>query len=119
MEKTTTITHVLDGDAGAKCDFERGLFDIGALEIGLKEGTHLSVAGTRVLEDDKVDPKAGHVYCGWDCDESENTGDPVLRIGDFLHFKISEFVPEILNRVESNQRGNKQANPFHTVGQDQ
>lgn len=117
MEETTAITHVLNGDAGAECNFERGLFDIGALEIGLKERTHLSITRTRILEDDEMDPETGHVHYGGDCDEAENAGDPVLRIGDFLHLKISEFVPQILNRVESNQRSNKQPNPFHTTGQ--
>lgn len=119
VKETTTITHVLDGDAGAEHDLERRLFDIGALEIGLKERTHLSVAGTRVLEDDEVDPETSHVHCGWDYDKADSTGDPVMRIGDFFHLKISELVPEIFNRVESNQRGNKQTNPFHTIGQDQ
>lgn len=67
VKESTTITHILDGDAGAEYDFERGLFDIGALKICLKERAHLSVTGTRVLEDYEVDPEAGHIHCGRDC----------------------------------------------------
>lgn len=50
-----------------------------------------------------MDPEAGHIHCGWDYDEADNTSNPVLRIGGLLHFEVSKLVPEIFNRVESNQ----------------
>lgn len=119
VEETTAIPHVLDGNAGADCDFERGFFDLRAFEVGLEERAHLCITGTRVLEDDEVEPEASHINRHWDRDETDDAGNPVLCIGDLLDLKISELVPEIFNRVDSNQRCNEQTNPFHTISSNQ
>lgn len=62
MEKTTTVTHVLNRSSGAVCDFERAIFsDFGTSEVGLEEGTHLSIAKTRMVEDEEVKLERSHV----------------------------------------------------------
>jgi hypothetical protein len=61
MEQASSIPGVLDGDAGAIGNFEGRAGEVGASEIGLEEGGHLGIAGTRVLEDEEVEPETEHV----------------------------------------------------------
>lgn len=119
VKKPTTVSHVFDGGTGANYNFERGFFDIGTFEVGLEERAHLGVTRAGILEDKEVEPEAGHVDCHWNCHEADDAGNPVLYISNLFDLEVSKLVPEIFNRVESNQRGNKQTNPFHAVSLDQ
>lgn len=80
MEETTTITHVLQCNARAECNFERRvLADLSATEIGLEEGGHLCISWTAVLENEKVKVEGEHVDHHWDDDEADYAEDEVLE----------------------------------------
>jgi hypothetical protein len=73
VQKTTTVTHVLESGARAKSDFERAVdSDFGTLEVGLEEGAHLSITRTAVLEDKEVHVEREHVNDHGDDDQANN-----------------------------------------------
>jgi hypothetical protein len=73
VQKTTTVTHVLESGARAKSDFERAVdSDFSALEVGLEERAHLSITRTAVLEDEEVHVEREHVNDHGDDDQANN-----------------------------------------------
>jgi hypothetical protein len=84
VKQATPVPGVFDSDFGSECDFEGGVGEIGAFEIGLEEGGHLCVAGTGVFEDEEVDPEGGHVDEEGKDDETENSCCPVTCIGALI-----------------------------------
>lgn len=87
VEEPTTVAHVLQGGAGANYNFKGRFFDVGASKIGLEEGAHLGITGARVLEDKEMGPEASHVDRSWDYNETDDAGNPVLRISDLWNRK--------------------------------
>lgn len=76
VEKTTTITHVLDGCARTNCDFQRAVLSyLSTLEIGLEKGAHLSVTRTTAVEDSEVKGERQEVDQERNDDKTDNAGD--------------------------------------------
>jgi hypothetical protein len=73
VQKTTTVTHVLESGTRAKGDFERAVdSNFGTLEVGLEKRAHLSITGTAVLEDQEVHVEREHVDDHGDDDQADN-----------------------------------------------
>ena len=103
VEKTTTISHVLDGCAGSVGDLKwRILPDLGTSEVGLEEGAHLGVSRSGVLENGKVSGEGEHVDDDWDNNQATNSGHDVRTKLGLWHLVVSKLVPEILNGVKTN-----------------
>lgn len=67
MQKTATVSHVLEGNSRTVCDFQRTVSaNFGAAEICLEQGTHLSIAGAAVGENEEVEVEREHVDKDWD-----------------------------------------------------
>ena len=78
-----------------------------------------------------MDIERKHVYRKWDEDKAEDAEEDMrckFDLRDWLalvvlqrqssylwHFQVTEFVPEVLNGVQTNKRGAEQAHPFHTA----
>jgi len=78
VEKSTSVTHVLQCRTGANSDFERAvLADFSAPEVGLEKGRHLRVAGTAVLKNEEVNVEREQVNDERDHDQANNPEDEV------------------------------------------
>jgi hypothetical protein len=85
MKQASSVAGVLDRDAGAIGDFKGRIREFGATEIGLEEGGHLGVTGTRVLEDEEMEPEIEHVDEQGDEYQAEDPCWPVSCINNLQH----------------------------------
>jgi hypothetical protein len=73
VEQTSSVTHVLQCDAGAVCDLERTvLANLCAAQVSLEKRTHLGVTRTAVLEDQEVEVEGEGVDGERNEDETEH-----------------------------------------------
>jgi hypothetical protein len=115
VQKSSTITHVLDGNTGTNSNLQRAVAQLGTLEVSLEKRAHLGIAGTGVLEDDEMRLKGGHVDKGRNDDEPDDSRNPVRHIDMHRHFQVSELVPQVFNSVKTDHRSCEQSNPLNTA----
>ena len=122
MEQAPAISHVFQRHFRAEGNLQRRVFaDLGPPKICLKQRRHLRVARSGILQDQEMKVEGEHVDHHRDNDETDHPHQEVgrqLRLG---HFQIAKLVPEILGRVQADQRGGKQAHPLdaaHTADAD-
>ena len=73
VQKTTTVSHVLECGTRAKSNLERAVnTDLSALKVGLEERAHLSIAWSAVLEDQEVHVEGEHVDDHGDDDQADD-----------------------------------------------
>jgi hypothetical protein len=78
VQKSTSVTHVLECRTGAKGDFKRAvLANFSTPKVGLEEGRHLRIAGTAVLEDEEVNIEREHVDNQRDHNQADDPEDKV------------------------------------------
>ena len=74
MEKTTTISHVLDCSSGAIRDFKRAVLpDLSPSKICLEQGAHLCVTWSTVLENGEVEDEGKHVNSDGNENQANNS----------------------------------------------
>jgi len=116
VEQSTTVTHVLQGDARAICDLEWAvLADLGSAQVGLEEGAHLRISGAAVLQNEEMQVETEGVDRQRDEDEAEDAEGQVCEKLNLGHFEIAKLVPEILNSVDSDESGDEETDPLHTA----
>jgi len=122
VQKTTTVSHVLESGTRAKSDFERAIdSDFGALEVGLEEGAHLSITRTAVLENQEVHVEREHVNDHGNDNQTDHAETEVscelslegvmsanlfhhhiATVAYLGHLEVAKLVPQVLNGVQTN-----------------
>lgn len=134
VKKTTTIAHVLDGNARTVSNLERAVSsDFSALEVGLEKGAHLSITRATLVEDGKVKSEGKEVDEEGDDDKSNNSGDNVSSQGGLEgvsvqtstndgnegtyngHLSVAELVPEVLNSVDTDKSSDEKTDELDTA----
>lgn len=63
MEKSTTITHILNRSSRSIGDFERAVLShLSTSKVGLEQGAHLGISRATVLQNGEVRSEGEHVY---------------------------------------------------------
>lgn len=135
VQKTTTVSHVLECGTRAKSNLERAInSDLSTLKVGLEERAHLSVAGSAVLEDQEMHVEGEHVDDHGDDDQADDaeanvsselsllkimSADQPFRnqnVATYLgHSEVTELVPQVLNCVKTNQSSSEHTDPLDTA----
>jgi len=135
VQKTTTVSHVLESGTRAKGDFERAIdSDFGTLEVGLEERAHLSITRTAVLEDQEVHVEREHVNDHGNDNQTDDAETEVscelslegvmsvnlfhhhIAIVAYLgHLEVAKLVPQVLDGVQTNQSSSEHTNPLDTA----
>jgi hypothetical protein len=116
MEQTSTVTHVLQGDAGSVCNLQRAvLSDLGSAQIGLEERAHLGVSGSTVLQNEEMQVEREHVHRQGDKDKTKDTEHEVREQLNLGHLEVSKFVPKVLDGVKSNKSCDEESDPLDTA----
>lgn len=74
VEETAAVAHVLDCCAGAESDLEGAIFaNFRSAKVGLEERAHLSVTGTAIFKDEKMNVEGEHVDHDGDDNKPQDT----------------------------------------------
>ena len=116
MEKSTTVSHVLNGCAGSVGNLERAvLSNLRTAKVSLEQGAHLSISWAAILEDSEMGCERQHVDDERKNNQPSDSGANVGSEFDLGHLVVPELVPEIFNGVESDEGSAKEANPLDTA----
>ena len=71
VKKTTAVSHILNRSPRTICDFKWAIFsNFSSSQIGLEQGTHLSITGPTVLKNGEVGSEGGNVNSYGDNDQT-------------------------------------------------
>lgn len=116
VKESTTIAHVLDGGAGANGNLKWAILaNVGTLKIGLEQRAHLGIAWASLVEDSKVESEGEHVDEERHNNETNHTSNDVGAKSGDGHLDVAKLGPEILDRVETNESRDKEADELNTA----